>query len=250
MQSVLFLPCMLCYMHLILMASTLQHYKRPYQAFKGVRCVVALCLAGSSAQSSCAMAIHEPPMMLPQDHFLCRKSASLDLGSYKRALPLTFQQFSLRHLELELQGHQPWLASFLAVVRQCPFLESLAMGTRKIPYKEHLGSPDIPTADLSSMKELKHVKLQGLCPENGLLLPPDCQLNLCVLCCSNCDMVDCKRNTYAVRMKKHTTVLSLTQHIVSSWPRYLRGFAQLQCLTLEIIHFSRVGEPKPDLAAL
>lgn len=30
----------------------------------------------------------------------------------------------------------------------------------------------------------------------------------------------------------------------------LQGFAQLQCLTLEITHFSRVGEPKPDLAAL
>ena len=56
-QSVLFLPCMLCYMHLILMASTLQHYRRPCLAFKGVRCVVALCMAGSPAQSSCAMAI-------------------------------------------------------------------------------------------------------------------------------------------------------------------------------------------------
>ena len=123
------------------------------------------------------------------------------------------------------------------------------MGIRKIPYREHLGSPDIPTADLSSIKELKHVKLQGFCPENGLLLPPDCQLNLCVLCCSNGDMVDCKWNAYAVRVKKHTTVSSLTQHTVSSWPRYLQGFAQLQRLILEIIRFSRVGEPKPDLAA-
>lgn len=160
---------MLCYMHLILMASTLQHYRRPCQAFKGVRCVFALCMAGSPAQSSCAMAIswatHEASSGY---HFLCRKSASLDLGSYKRALPLTFQHFSLRHLELERQGQQPWLASFLADVRQCPFLESLAMGIRKISY---LGSPDIPTADLSSMKELQHVKLQGFCPENGLLLP-------------------------------------------------------------------------------
>ena len=49
--------------------------------------------------------------------------------------------------------------------------------------------------------------------------------------------------------KKHTTVLSLAQHVVN-WPRYLQGFAQVQCLTLEITHFSRVGEPKPDLAAL
>ena len=49
------------------------------------------------------------------------------------------------------------------------------MGTGEILYKEHLGSPDMPIADLRSMKQLKHVKLQGLCLKNGLLLPPDCQ---------------------------------------------------------------------------
>ena len=138
------------------------------------------------------------------------------------------------------------MASFLADVKQCPLLDLLAMGPGKILYKEHLGSPDMPIADLRSMKELKHVNLQGLCPENGLLLPPDCQLNPCVLC----HMIDCKWNTYAMWAKKHTAVVSLAQHVVKNWPRYLQGFAQVQCLTLQIIHFSRVGKPKPDLAAL
>lgn len=96
---------------------------------------------------------------------------ALSIHTGMTAPPSAFRQLPLRHLELRPSGS--WVKPSLANLMQCSLLELLVL----VRPRGRGGSPDLPNADLTGMPKLKHVKLEGWVPINGLLLPHDCQLN-------------------------------------------------------------------------
>ena len=98
---------------------------------------------------------------------------ALSIHTGTTAPPSAFRQLPLRRLELHVGSQRSWVKPFLANLLQCSLLESLVL----VRPRGRGGSPDLPNADLTGMPKLKHVKLEGWVPINGLLLPHDCQLN-------------------------------------------------------------------------
>ncbi len=142
----------------------------------------------------------------------------LSLGPHVSRAP-ALGNLPLRHLELVIEKEQPWLVGFLQDLRHVTTLESLTVLSQA-------SQGAVPNLRLrSSLKNLRHIRLQNLLPTQEFSLPEDCLLHL-------------KAHYYSPQwsqgIARHTAVIDLRPFSLSAWPADIWYFSKLQCLMMEM----------------
>lgn len=143
----------------------------------------------------------------------------------------------LRYLELTLPKSEAWLGHFFVDLSFCSCLESFRIFQ---PAYLAVEARKLPEVQLSALTKLKRVELVGWLPEVEFNLPPDCKLNVTVVCGKMCPWEE-----QSEIMQRHLTVLWLDDLGLQEWPAGLEHLSRLQFLSLRCKGFL-----EQDLAVL
>ena len=143
----------------------------------------------------------------------------------------------IRHLELTMRGHEPWLDGITADLSFCSCLETLKIADNEIDHDHQ--SMKLPDLLLHEVTTLRSLELMGWYPKGKFTLPPGCVLRLLAVLDTPAQWEQLQAKACPMSM------LYLRCVKLKAWPKGVPRMSGLQFLKL---HCTRMQDQ--DLAAL